>query len=546
MSTPCILLLLASAGAGLRAAAADNGSTMKVTQSASKIETYDSLEITVSYQEPCPVNPFTDVSVSGIFELDDGGRTAVDGFCDSPDGTVYRVRFMPVKPGDYAYTVEIEGSGTARKFKGEFTAVKGKRRGMVRVDPAHPWHFLWEGTDEHYFYNGTTAYFIAGLDEAGIAKAINRLADLEINRVRAALTGRVANGRGWFEDVHPSNRFSFLLSPWETDEPGSVENPGYDVTRFDTTYWRKFERILSRARARDIAVSVLMYVDGMRAGTDPFKDDPGGEDERRYYRYAAARLSSFSNVMWDITNEYQVFRNDSWAEKMGAFLKECDPYGHLMSIHGQPEFNFRTSPWADFALYQAWDEWGGHGFMLNNRRLQAETGRPIPQVNEEYGYEDHYPTGWGDNRKAPARSADNRRRLAWEMCMAGCYQTTGERATPAGGWINGAGDKSMRMLKGYAIMKGFFESFEWWRTEPRDDLVSGGGYCLAVPGDTYAVYLPGGAPGSVKIEPGRYKARLYNPRTGRWSGLPSASGPLFVLYRTPDSKDWAALLTRAD
>lgn len=33
--------------------------------------------------------------------------------------------------------------------------------------------------------------------------------------------------------------------------------------------------------------------------------------------------------------------------------------------------------------------------------------------------------GSGGNRKAPARSADNRRRPAWGMYMAGGYQTTG-------------------------------------------------------------------------------------------------------------------------
>ena len=31
-----------------------------------------------------------------------------------------------------------------------------------------------------------------------------------------------------------------------------------------------------------------------------------------------------------------------------------------------------------------------HGWMLRQREAQSKTGRIIPQVNEEYGYEDHY------------------------------------------------------------------------------------------------------------------------------------------------------------
>ena len=32
-----------------------------------------------------------------------------------------------------------------------------------------------------------------------------------------------------------------------------------------------------------------------------------------------------------------------------------------------------------------------HALMLEERQIQAKTGRIIPQANEEYGYEDHYP-----------------------------------------------------------------------------------------------------------------------------------------------------------
>ena len=120
-------------------------------------------------------------------------------------------------------------------------------------------------------------------------------------------------------------------------------------------------------------------------------------------------------------NEYHLFRDEDWVNKMGTLIRHWDPYDHLASVHGHGKFPFRTSAWADFAMHQQWDEGGGYAFIRACRDQQAKTGRIMPQVNEEYGYEDHYPQ-WGGNRKWPARTADNRRRLAWSMVMAGGYR----------------------------------------------------------------------------------------------------------------------------
>jgi hypothetical protein len=35
----------------------------------------------------------------------------------------------------------------------------------------------------------------------------------------------------------------------------------------------------------------------------------------------------------------------------------------------------------------------------------------------------------------------------------------------------------------------FFTIFEWWKTGTHDELVNNGNYCLAKPGEIYAVYL---------------------------------------------------------
>jgi hypothetical protein len=527
--------------------------------STAEVACYDFVELTLNVTGSGAKNPFTDVAVVGTFALPGEQPLAVDGFCDSADGGLFRIRFMPAKPGRYDYTVTYRAGAFERTHRGAFEAKDGHRRGVLRVDPEFPAHFQWEGSKERFFWNGTTAYFLAGWDDATIKQSLNRLDQLKVTRVRAALSGRVQDGRAWFENVLPSDTFSFRLEPWVARNPDSLEQPDFDVTRFNLAYWQKWERLLAHARSKDMIVSVVFYVDGRRQGTDPFgKQNSGGPDEQRYYRYAAARLGAFSNVTWDLANEYQLFRDDAWAEKMGAFLKQCDPYDHLTSVHGHPEFHFRKSPWADFALYQNWDEHGGFDYMLKNRREQEQTGRVIPQVNEEYGYEDHYPQGWGENRVAPARSADTRIRLAWEICLAGGYQTTGERANTetGGGWINGRGDDTMAMLERYGHLYDFFTGITWWELQPDTHLVVSHKPHPAAKadanttnrtfaarnaeGDLAAVYIAGGGVVTLKDEllKDQLKPLWFSPRDG---GMRNARALRGRVYRTPTAEDWVLL-----
>jgi hypothetical protein len=534
----------------------------RVDFSASPFEVgcYDFVEVTLTVTQPQAKNPFTDVTVEGSFAPKGGQPLSVDGFCDSADGHVFRIRFMPSKPGVYTYTVKYREGTSEKAHQGTFEAKDGKKKGLVRVDPEFPSHFQWEGSKERYFWNGTTAYWLAGWDDETIKESLDRLDRLKITRVRAALDGRVKDGRAWFEKVFPSEKFAFRLEPWVAKDSANLEHPGFDVTRFNIAYWQKWDRLLEHARSKDVIVSVIFYVDGSRPGVDPFgKAGMGGPDEQRYYRYAIARLAPFANVMWDVANEYRLFRDDAWADKMGAFVKQCDPYDHLTSTHGHGDFRFRQSAWADFAMFQSWDDHGGYDFMVKNRQDQAKTGRIIPQVNEEYGYEDHYPQGWGENRKAPARSAATRARIAWEIYLAGGYQSTGERADSAagGGWINGRGDDTMTMLELYGHIYDFFTGITWWKLLSDTNLVvsvkphpsasdktKAPGKVFAArnaEGDLAAVYVPNGGVVTLKGEllKDQLKPLWFSPRDG---GMRNARALRDRVYRTPTADDWVLLL----
>lgn len=540
----CVLVL-----GGQDALAAPKG--VSFTLSASRMEAYDYVEITANVDGPDARNPFADATLHGDFQTADGSQRSVDGFCDSVDGRRFVLRFMPSKSGTYKYSVAYQQGEFRSVSTGTFSVTDGQRRGPIRIDPQYPWHFLWEGTGQHYFFNGTTAYWLVGWrDEHVIQYSLDRLHRLKINRLRVTLAGRT---NVWYgEPVMMNSNWTVFSTPWPRSTAGDImhqglaysrvfTNPGFDYSRFDVAYWQKFERMLRYARERDMIISVVLDMND--SGVHPAA---GSEDERRFLRYAVARLGAFSNITWDLGDDLDSYRDDDWARQTGTLLEEWDPYKHLATSHPVHTMHQdRASKWFGFTSYQDWSR-DQHQLMLESRRLQEKAGRIIPQTNEEYGYEDHYPV-WAI---PGSDSSDVLRRTAWDIVMAGGYQTAGETARRAtniwpdtgGGWMNGRGDDTMTMFLGYGHMVDFFTSFDWWKTDPHDELVSRGNYCLAEPGKIYAVYLPKGGNVTVKLLPGHYEVRWFSATTGETISLPPVAGGTWISPDAPDLSDWALLL----
>jgi hypothetical protein len=507
-------------------------------QKANTIEVFDFQEITIKVNPKGISNPFTDVKIDAEF-VNGTEKTQVKGFCDAQDGSLYRVRFMPQSTGVFNYQIELELSGRLFVYKNKFTATGSARKGPIEVDTEYPTHFIYRGSKEHYFWNGATAYWLLGWkDEKVINQAIDRLANYGINRMRVAINGRAHGGSRWNENnVIESDNFTFKLNPWVAQFPNDLDNPQFDVTRFQVSHWQKLDRAILRAREKGIIISLIFFVDGLDHGCDPFKkENMGNVDEQRYYAYAAARYGAYENIMWDIANEYHLFRTVEWADKMGPFLKQQDAGRHMISVHGSSDFPFRKSPWVDCVLYQSWDECGGYDFMTNQHRLQAATGRLIPQINEEYGYEGHYSV-WGCGAVATKeknfREGLYRSQLAWEMYMTGSYQTTGETAEygtgagtdTGGGWINGRGNNKMNMLKYYQIIKNIFEQVPYWKMKPDIQSVNTGNLCLSIPHEVYLLYTRLHY-ARISLKKGDlYSVKMINPRTGEETLLPDTNTP---------------------
>ena len=310
---------------------------------------------------------------------------------------------MPPTVGNYRYFVEYRQSRASKTTTGTFSALDGHRRGPIRVDAKYPWHFIWEGTGEHYFFNGTTAYWLIGWQDDNIIRSsIERLHNLKVNRLRVTIAGRTNLFYG--EPVMTGDNWTLFVTPWPAQNAEDIFHPGFDYSRFDVDYWQKFDRALRYARDRDMIVSLVLDMNDGRV-----HPAAGSEDEYRFIRYAIDRFGAFSNITSGFGDDLDRYRNGWWTHRTGTLVKKWDPYHHLATSHPVHNvFQDRKSEWFNFTSFQEWSR-EQHSFMLSQRKEQEKLGRIIPQTNEEYGYEDHYPIWAGPlgirfcRRSAPHR-----------------------------------------------------------------------------------------------------------------------------------------------
>ncbi len=101
------------------------------------------------------------------------------------------------------------------------------------------------------------------------------------------------------------------------------------------------------------------------------------------------------------------------------------------------------------------------------------------------------------------------------------------------------------MLLGYGHIVDFFTAFDWWDCQPLPECVEGAASCLGKPGRLYVVYFREGGRATVRLTEDTYRGKWYNPRSGKWQGAPSLSGPVCTTPATPDENDWVLWLENA-
>ena len=381
------LKLAAAAGA---AALTTHASAQARSSNAAKVPVYGIFELT--YPGPQNANPFTDVSLTAEFSLDQH-TVKVTGFYDG--GGTYKIRFMPDTPGVWRFrttsnVTELSGAS------GQFEATPAVSHGPVRVNNVS--HFAYkDGTP--YFPFGTTSYAWIHQSEGLQRETLASLKNSPFNKVRMCV----------FPKHYEYNHNEPEFYPFERS--GSGVN---DFTRPNPKFFQHLEQRISDLQAIGVQADLILFHPYDRWGYQSM----AAQQDDFYLRYVLARLSAHANIWWSMANEYDLMKAKTAADfdRLFQIVEKEDPYGHLRSIHySRVEYDY-SHPWVTHASHQA--------ASFNDTPNQiARLKKPI--LFDEVQYEGNLNRRWGNI------DGDELVYRFWRGVIHGAYVTHGETLLPA-------------------------------------------------------------------------------------------------------------------
>lgn len=461
-------------------------------------------------------NPFVQTELQTQFVAPSGQTYSFFGFYDGDGqggqtGNVWKVRFQCLEPGTWIWTASFTdgapgGSGSFECgggiLPGPLRVYEGNRRWLRRADGVPFWPRWLSLLD---LLPSKEGVWQQDIDTFVVAK--------NYNMVTAA---------GTHAELHLRNRWNFreyetpLYYPW-VKEAGSVV---WD--RPDLRAWHKLDRVLAYLQARKV---YYYQFDGFFPNIPPnFPNDP--VLEQRYIRYALARLGPQWNVVHNITFEYWEWMSETRLNRIGSYIENVDPLKTLLTVHdNKSNYDaFANESWLDLSNLQYEAGRAGTAGVANAYVLTNYRGKPV--LATEMVWEGQYKL-----------NSEQVRRGAWGIAMAGGFFMYGEHDIL---W-NGIGPYGAGGAHPYLrILHDFVESLPFWTMDPRNDLVNGGRYCLAAPGQHYLVYTENG--GTVTLDlrgaGGSFEGRWLNPRSGTITAAGTTSGGAIRSFTAPDANDW--------
>lgn len=481
------------------------------------------------YQPVAYDDAYRDVNLDAVYTRPDGSTVAFWGFYDG-DG-LWRCRFMPDQLGRWHYAAGFsDGSGVST---GSFDCVPSDVPGVVDVYAPNP---IWFG----YRDDGPVLLRSLHVGDGFFAR------NFDADRRAAFLDWAEAQG---YNLLSIASHYLNRATPgrglgWKTPQ----------LWPLDAAAYRELETVLDDLAARRMMVFPFAGFFGRDAHMPVT-----ASDQARYVRYTVARLGPYWNVLFNVGGPEPLLRHAPYlseadVNRLGALLKESDPFGHLLTVHNPTgDDAFRDEDWLDFSTLQGPKtqdlETLSAGLLRNHH-----ADKPL------YAQE----TLWSGNTYHPDYSDEVLRRNAFVMLFSGAMINFADNGGPEPGTVGdsssgftGTMDLQDCRQHRHDILRAIWDLFEtlpYHRLSPRQDLVDRG-YCLAAEADTYLVYLPrdldpvgdkGGVLAvNVAVRPGAYRVTWISTqdatvrRDGGWTkdgGGLAAPG---------DGADWLVMI-RAD
>ena len=334
-------------------------------------EVYDLLELgvdfTASYHDPFDAR---EISVQGEFKAPSGKTFTVDGFFydgaltyrSIPEKAYWRLRFMPSEAGLWTFRLRISNpKGEVASPEQSFTAgpPSSQKNGFVRVSP----------NDRRYFgFDSGSFYYPLGHNMAWDSQENYR-------RVFPLLKNQGANWtRLWM------SHWSFGI---EWKEMGHYRGLG----RYNLENSKKLDEVVELLGENGLYAQLVLEFHGslssqvnpewpnnpynkvqggpLAKAQDFFTDRAAREIYKRRVRYVVARWGYSPHIMaWEFFNEinfaddFSVDSDFAWHKDMSQWLKELDPYKHLITTSYYDFYNKQTYalPSIDYAQYHAYHQ----------------------------------------------------------------------------------------------------------------------------------------------------------------------------------------------
>ena len=352
----------------------------------------------------------------------------------------YAVRFMPEAEGEWRCTARLCGAETQRAFT--CTAPLPGEHGPVRPI----------GTDFYYADGarccvyGTTCYAWAHQPDDMRACTLETLKRAPFNKMRMCV----------FPKYYKFNLDDPKLAPFLPGKDG-----GFDELQPNPAYFDWFEESVSALRDLGIIADIILFHPYDRWGYAHLSIDA----DRRYLRYAIARLAACSNVWWAMANEYDLMAKSlaDW-RSLGELVREYDPYDHPRSIHNCRDYYDHSEDWITHCSLQRQDV---YKHVEYTDELIARWHKPV--VWDEIAYEGNVFDGWG------SITGEELTRRFWETYIRGGYPGHGETILPADGgddrtrlWWSHGGELRGESPARIAFLRKIHESepqgCEFWHT----------------------------------------------------------------------------------
>ena len=547
-------------------------------------------------------NPFMDYRLAVTFTKD-GKSSIVPGYyaadgnaaeSGADGGNKWRVHFAPDAEGTWSYRAsfqEGEGvavdpnpdAGTACAFDGaEGTFMVGptdktgrdfRGKGFLRYMGARYLQFA--GTGEWYLKGGADSpenfLAYAGFDgtyfSGGDAKKSDGEADhnKRLHRYEPHARdwrpgdptwcggkGRTIIGALNYLSGKGMNSVYFLTMNVEGDGKDVWPWIGHDERfRFDCSKLDQWEIVLSHMDR----VGLLLHVITQEVENCKLLD--GGElgpERRLYYRELIARFGHHPALVWNLGEEND--NTDQQRKDFSKYIHELDAYRHPIVVHtwpGNQERIYRPLvgyPYFHGPSLQIGDMSEVHQETAKWVTESAKSGRNWLVCLDEIG-----PAQVGVLPDADDYDHDQvRKQPLWGNLMAGgsgCEWYFGysfaHNDLACEDWRS---RDHLWDLTRYAL-EFFQEYLPFTEMQPADGLTGNPtDYCLAKPGEVYAIYLPHGVTTNLEVTTGDYTVQWYNPRAGgdlRTGSVKSISGPGRISVGFPPddiAKDWAVLVKK--